>query len=291
MPGLRQPSSISGEPPGANEATPSRFRLAVIDLDDTLLGPDKQISAANAEAVHSLQARGLRVILASGRRHENMLRFHRALGLSGPLVSCGGALTQEAETGEILHEQRLPAELATKLVAEGRTCGLSVIYYHPERVYVQEQTPWTDLYQHRAGEAPTVHDLSQLAGAMPLKLIWCGPPEQIAALLQPLQALYQGRLEVLTTDPEYLEFTAAGINKAVGLSAVVQRYGIEPAQVLAFGDGNNDVAMLQWAGLGVAMSHARPSAKAAAQWVAPAGDAETSFARAVASVFNSHLAQ
>ena len=98
----------------------SFFRLAAVDLDDTLLGPDKEISRANLEAVHALRARGVCVALASGRRHANMLRFHRQLGL-GPddvIVSCNGALVQTAETGRVLHERRVPYDLAREILAD-----------------------------------------------------------------------------------------------------------------------------------------------------------------------------
>lgn len=263
------------------------FRLAAIDLDDTLLGPDKQISAANAAAVRTLQEYGVRVILASGRRHENMLRFHQQLGLKGPIVSSGGALVKDAETGEILHQHPVPADLAAQLVVEGTAKGMTLIYYRSDGVYVCERTVWTDLYQRRAGEELIIYgDLTRLAGDTPQKIIWCDKPERVASLLPEMKSYYSGRLEVIITDPEFLEFTAVGVDKALGLAAVAKRYGIEPAQVLSFGDGNNDVAMLKWAGLGVAMSNARPSAKAVAALVSPPGDPEVSLARAIAMVLD-----
>jgi hydroxymethylpyrimidine pyrophosphatase-like HAD family hydrolase len=86
---------------------------------------------------------------------------------------------------------------------------------------------------------------------------------------------------VLRTDPPYLEFSPANVNKAAALAAVVEALGAWQAEVVAFGDGNNDAAMLAWAGLGVAMPHAAPSALAAADLIAPEGDPETALARAV----------
>ncbi len=264
------------------------YRLAAVDLDDTLLGPDKAISAANAAAVRELRRRGVRVVLASGRRHENMLRFHRQLELDGPLVSCNGALVKHAESGEVLHEHLVPADLAAGVLADGNARGLSQNYYHTDGcLYVRERTRWTDLYQDRTGSDLVVAgDLLRLAGGGAQKIIWVTAPEQVAALFPEMEARYAGRLYVTVTDPEYLEFMAPGVNKAVGVAAVARHYGIEPAQVLTFGDGNNDVPMLEWAGLGVAMSDGRPSAKAAAALVSPPGDPETSLARAIAAVLD-----
>lgn len=269
----------------AQSNTSFPYRLAAIDLDDTLLGPDKEISAANAAAVRALQERGVRVVLASGRRHENMLRFHQQLELQGPIVSCSGALVKDAETGEILYQQLVPADLAAELVVEGAALDITIMYYRLDGVYANQRTPWTDLYQSRTGQKLNFYgDLTRLAGDTPLKIIWCDRAERVSTLLSQVRSRYTGRLEPLTTDPEYLEFLAVGADKGVGVAAVAKRYGIEPAQVVAFGDGNNDVSMLKWAGLGVAMSNARPSALAVARLVSPPGDPETSLARAIAKI-------
>src|SRR5690349_14804347 len=91
------------------------YRLAAVDLDDTLLGPDKQISAANLAALRALQARGVRIVLASGRRYENMLPFHQQLDLETPIVACQGAFVKDVRTGTVLHQHGLPAELAQEI--------------------------------------------------------------------------------------------------------------------------------------------------------------------------------
>ena len=259
------------------------YRLAAIDLDDTLLGPDKKISAANVAAVQALRERGLRITLASGRRHENMLRFHRQLDLEGPIVSCNGALVMNAETGEVLHENRVPADLAAEVIADGTGRGITQNFYHTDGgLYVREKTQWTDLYQQRTGSEVTCFgDLTRLSGDSPLKILWIDEPESVARLFPEMEARYAGRLYVTVTDAEYLEFMALDVSKAVGVAAVAARYGLQQSEVLAFGDGNNDVPLLQWAGLSVAMDNAHPRAKAAARLMSPPGDPETSFARAV----------
>lgn len=263
------------------------YRLAAIDLDETLLGPDKQISAANRAAIHALQAQGVRIVLASGRRHENMLKFHRQLELEGAIVSCQGALARNAETDAILHRRCVPADLAARVVADAETRGLTLVYYHLEATYVSQRNAWTELYGQRTG-SPVVHveRLSQFDGVEPLKVLWVGAPDYFLQRFAEITAHYREQLEIVVTDPEYMEFMATGVNKALGLAAVADHYGIAREEVLAFGDGHNDVAMLRWAGLGIAMPHGRQSARDAADRVGPGGDPETAFARAVALVFS-----
>ena len=261
------------------------FRLAAIDLDGTLLGPDKQISPANRAAVRDLQNAGVRVVLASGRRHENMTRFHQSLGLEGPMVSAQGALVKEVETGAVLHQRYVPADLAVEVVRHGLEEGMSLIYYLDEGIHMSGFDRHTRLYQSRGGdELIDSGKMEHLAGRSPQKIIWLESPERIASTFPSVEARYQGRSDTLVSDPEYLEFMAYGISKAVGLAVVAERYGIDSSEVLSFGDANNDVTMLQWTGLGVAMSQSTPAAKAAANRVAPAGDPENSFARAVAEI-------
>ena len=89
------------------------------------------------------------------------------------------------------------------------------------------------------------------------------------------------------TDPPYLEFMPPGINKSTGLAAVAAHYLVEPAQVVAFGDGNNDVLMLRWAGIGIAMSHAKPAAKAAADFTVTDAPVTESLARGIEYLLHS----
>ena len=266
------------------------YRLAAIDLDDTLLGPDKRISEQNASAVQSLRNLGVMVVLASGRSYENILNFHQQLGLRGLIISSDGALVKNAETSIILQQHLVPTDLAAKVMTDGLAYGLTLICYYTDGVYVSESNELTTLYQQRSGEQVTVDSQqAQHLREAPLKVIWCGNPEQIAAVHKAAEASYQALLNITLTDPEYLVFTAFGVDKAVGLAAVAKYYDVEPTEVIAFGDGNNDVSMLAWAGLGVAMSNARPSAKKAAKLVASPGNPETSFARAMEMVLISKL--
>lgn len=261
------------------------YRLAAVDLDDTLLGPDKQISPENLEALQQLREHGVRIVLASGRRHENMLRFHRKLGLEGPIISVQGGLVKHAETHEILHQHLMAAELAAEVAALSQAEDLTLAYYHLEGTLIREHNAYTDLYQHRTG-CPVIErgDLNLMAGETPLKILTISDPEDAAAALPQWKAHFADLLEVLCTDPEYTEFMPLGVNKALGVAAVAECYGIQQAEVLAFGDGNNDVTMLEWAGLGVAMDHGRASAIAAADMISPEGDPESAFARSVARI-------
>jgi hypothetical protein len=265
-----------------------RYQLAAVDIDDTLLGPDGAISAANAAAVARLRASGARVVLASGRSHPNMLPFHRALGLPpGPVVSAQGAVVRHSETGDVWLASALASDDVAELTRAGRARGFAVQHYRLGGVYQDARTRWTDYDQSRNAEPQRlVPDLLAEPAGDVVKVMWLGEPASVARAAAEAAAAFGGRFAVIPTDPEYLEFTRPDATKATGLAAVCERLGVAPARVVAFGDGNNDVAMLAWAGLGVAMPHARPAALRAADVVAPAGDPGAALARAVASLLD-----
>src|SRR5687767_13295587 len=95
------------------------YKLAAIDIDDTLVGPDKRVSAANRAAIQRLRGVGCRVVLASGRHHSNMLPFYADLGLNDFIVSSQGALARHGGNGEVLHHVTLPVHDAAEVTAEG----------------------------------------------------------------------------------------------------------------------------------------------------------------------------
>jgi Cof subfamily protein (haloacid dehalogenase superfamily) len=259
------------------------FRLAAVDLDGTLLGPDKQVGPENGAAVQRLRDKGVTVIIASGRRHQNSVRFQRELGLTGPIIACQGGLIRDGESGNVIEAHFLPQSVTRQIISDAEKNDMHPIYYHLDHLYVAERhNQWIDLYESRVGErAEVLRDLEQLDGRRALKLVCYGDPAVVAKVRPEMSAHYADKADVLSTEHENLEFMPRGISKATALAKVAGEYGVRQEEVLAFGDGENDVAMLRWAGVGVAMSHGNQAAIKAAKQVSPTGPPESAFARAV----------
>jgi Cof subfamily protein (haloacid dehalogenase superfamily) len=266
------------------------YKLAAIDIDQTLVGPDKQIGRANRAAVRQLIELGCRVVLASGRRHDNMLPYHRELGLDGYMVSTQGAVARHSVKNHVLHEACINARDVNELINDGLRRDLTVMHWSRRGVVANDHTKWIRRYVEDCRDPVAVVDLQSLSDHPAEKIVWGAEPAAIASILPGVRERYGSRFEVTITDDFFLEFTARDATKAAGVAAVARHYGIAASQVLAFGDGNNDVPMLAWAGLGVAMSHARPAARAAANLTAPEGNPESSLARAIATILADHPA-
>ena len=262
-----------------------KYRLAAIDLDETLLGPDHRVSPLNARAVAALAGAGVTCIIASGRMHEATTRFADELRLDGPIISYHGALVKDPRTGEVWHHDPLSAAAADEVVRFCERGGKHLNYYLKDRVYVARRGEWAEFYLRQTGSPmEQVGDLSKLSGTEPTKLILIDSPEETDRLMRVFQGRFGDAVSVVRTNPEYLEFMSPRATKGTALALVAARLGIPREQVAAFGDGNNDIPMIQWAGLGVAMGSANPQVIEAADYVAPAFQ-EDGFGLAAADIF------
>jgi Cof subfamily protein (haloacid dehalogenase superfamily) len=249
------------------------YRLAAIDLDDTLLGPDHLISARNARAVKALAERGVTCVIASGRMHEATTRFAEELGLDGPIISYNGSMVKSPHGGEPWSHIRVPSDPAAEVIRYCADHRLHLNYYLNDHLYIAARTPWAEFYLRQTGSpAEVVGGLDQFIGTEPTKMILIDSPETTDSLLERFKAQFGDSLYITKTNPEYLEFMNPNASKGRALALVAERLSIDRQSTIAFGDGNNDLPMIEWAGLGVAMGTAKPHVRAAADRIAPPYD-------------------
>ncbi len=249
------------------------YSLAAIDLDETLLGPDHLISSRNALAVRELAARGVACVIASGRMHEATTRFAEQLGLDAPIISYNGAMVKHPRTGEVWQHLRAPAGPASEIVRFCAENGHHLNYYLDDHLYVACKTAWAEFYlKQTASPMEIVGDLTRFAGSDPTKMILIDTPKTIDRLLVRFRELFGESLYITKTNSEYLEFMNPHANKGSALKLVADRLGVKREATLAFGDGDNDLPMIEWAGMGVAMGTAKPHVRAMADCVAPPYD-------------------
>jgi len=256
-----------------------QFKLAAMDLDGTLLGPDGQISAANSAAVRRLQRDGVQVVLASGRHYRNMRQYAEALPGVRWLVSCQGGEAADISRSTILGRSFLPAAKARPVLKLARSFGFSTAAYAVEEVLTDSD--WNarlEFYTNLAGRQP--RQLPSLeAWEQPIfKIIWMGEPAEIEVASKQIGRLDLG-VQVVRTHARLLEFMPVGVSKATALKLIASRLGVQPSEAVVFGDGDNDVPMFEWAGVSVAMPHGWPGALRKATHLAPAGPPGTALAR------------
>ena len=251
------------------------YQLAAIDLDGTLLHSGTHaVTEGNAAAVREAVKNGAQIVLASGRQWVTINKLSSQLTLppSAPIIAYNGAMIR-THGGETWFHQPLPADAAEKIVAYCALHGYHLNYYLNDELYVRDHTKWVDIYYKRTGTmAHVTGDLGKFNGRQPTKLILVDTLETTNRLLTYFKAEFGDSLYITKTEDEYLEFMDPKVNKGAALAKIAKRLNLTADECAAFGDSYNDTAMLEWAGLGVAMENARPELKAIAQMIAPPAD-------------------
>ncbi len=255
-----------------------RIDLIALDLDGTLLGPDEQISVRNRAAIRRSLESGIRVVLVTGRGTDTPVRISRELNLNLPVICCHGALTKDFGANRTLEHRPVPLQYAKPMVEFAESHGLSLAIYAEEffwrlegsRVYMDDMTgpAWR--------EAKTFADILHQA---PTFLRFLGK-ESVAAMQRefgdlPLNFRYE-------TWGDFYECAVLSreASKENALKQLCADFQILPERVLAIGDSRNDVPMLRFAGVGVAMGNALGEVKQSVRFVT-ASNAEDGVALAI----------
>ncbi len=265
------------------------YRLAAIDLDETLVAHDGSVSPRNAQAVRDLRDAGVLCVIASGRMHESTLRFAEMLDLDGPVISYNGAMIRHRSTGETWRHVTVPPEPAAEIVRFCSRNDYHLNYYLDDRLYVSRVGHWAQFYRNHTGsKLEPIGNLTTLAGTRPTKMILIDAPEEADRLYGIMAERYGNKLYLARTNPEYLEFMAPGCDKGEALRVLAERLGIPREETLAFGDGGNDLPMMKAAGFSVAMGSGKQAVREAASWIAPDFNCD-GFAAAVAALLEGRI--
>ena len=254
----------------------AQIKLLILDIDGTISGTSNQVSSRVKHAITAAQAQGVRVGIATGRMYKSALRFHHEIGADLPLIAYQGAWIQDPATGITHRHLPVPIEIAQELIdyfeQPHLIDKLSIHVYRDDCLYVRKISSDTEAYVGRSGvEVIAAPDLRAVLTERPTKIL--AMSEDIALiqhLLTDLNRRYSpAELHITTSVPIFLETTQSGVNKGSAIDYLVKLLGITAENVLAIGDNYNDVEMLAYAGIGVAMGNAPEDVRSLGDWVAP----------------------
>ena len=258
--------------------------LVASDLDGTLLPPDQRLTAATTAAVRRLREAGIPFVICTGRMLRSARRMAGRLGLiQGPMICYQGALVADLASGEWLMHRPLSTPLAVEVIEHVRELGCQVNVYVNDEFYVEVVGEWARGYAEYA-EVPVnvVGDLVALVQTPPTKIVIATDPAAVDVLLPKLQGRWRGRLYVTRSLPQYIEVCDLRATKSNALDHLCTELGLRPERCVACGDGLNDVDMLRWAGMGVAMAQAAQVVRDAADVVVSSDDLGELFSRLAA---------
>lgn len=248
-----------------------KYKMIVLDLDDTLLQDDGTLSSRNKQALMAAQETGVKVVLASGRPTYAMRTLAEELELArfgSYILSFNGAKIINWKSQVEAFSSTLSPETAHALYAMSIEEGVSALTYVGDEIVTASANEYTSIESQITGmKVVEVSSFVEAVQVPVVKVLMVADPDTLVIVEKKLKAQLAGELNVMRSKPFFLEFTEDGVNKGTSLNHLIQQLGIERSEVIAMGDGYNDIAMLEFAGLGVAMGNAPEEIKQMADYV------------------------
>lgn len=252
-------------------------KILVLDIDGTLTTSTKDISTETKKGLIMIQERGHIVMLASGRPTPGMMRYAEELELEkygGYLLSFNGAKIINCKTGEIAYQRTLPPFIIPSLYRFAKKNGCGLITYCGDQIisgtgideYIELESRINGM------EVKCVNDFVNYVDFEVNKCLMTAPVEKAEDILKVLQEKYSDSLSIYRSEPFFIEIMPKNVDKATSLDHMLVTVGLKREDAICCGDGYNDITMIAYAGVGVAMANAREEVKAVADYITKSND-------------------
>lgn len=248
------------------------YKLLVLDLDGTLTNKKKEITPHTLQVLKEAQQKGLKIVLASGRPTYGIVPLAEQLELKhfgGYIMAFNGGLILDCATGETIYQNFLDPSVYPYLYEKGNTKDFKILSYKDEYIVSEDIANEYVAYEARLNKMPLmqVENFLDVITFPEPKCLIVGDPEILKDLELEMREKLQHCMSVYRSEPFFLELLPLGIDKAKCLEKLLERMQMDRKNVIACGDGFNDLSMIEFAGLGVAMANAQQVVKNAADYI------------------------
>lgn len=252
------------------------YELLVMDLDGTLTNSEKKITPKTRDALFRIQREGVHIVLASGRPTPGVTGLAKELNLEeygGYILSYNGAHVMRMDTKEVIFQNVIPAEFIEPLYQAALAEHLGIISYSSDEIicgteideYMQMESRITGLPIRKVEDFPAFIDFPVN------KCLMTAEGAYMEQVLKKMQHRFP-ELNLFRSEPYYLEVMPRDVDKAYSLSKLLEYTGFHRKQMICCGDGYNDISMIRYAGLGVAMANAQQEVKEEANYITASND-------------------
>jgi Cof subfamily protein (haloacid dehalogenase superfamily) len=252
------------------------YKLVALDIDGTTLNSRHELTEATAEAIRETMARGIHVVLATGKQYVSAVDLVHQLGLTAPQITSNGSLISDPKNDSVIFREVISRTVAEQAIDIGAELGVTVILAADGKTYTTHINEDIDYILTYGDPYPELYP--NLKDALSVML-----PSFITAIAYKKDELYLhadqvyqerlGRdLHVHRSSPYFIDMVHPNVSKGSALRHVGDMLGILPAEMLVIGDSFNDLSMFQMAGLAIAMGHAPAEVKAAAHEITKTND-------------------
>ena len=247
------------------------YKLIAVDMDGTLLREDKTISDRTKKAIRKAVEKGVRVVLASGRPIEGLERYLEELNLLSKddyVMSFNGSVIQNVKTREIVSKNILKGSDLKRLYALSKEIGVNIHAFTKDGCITPKMNEYTELEGRINGIEVYEVDFDTISEEEDvIKVMFIDPQPVLEEAMTRMPETIYDEFTVVRSAPYFLEFLNKASSKGTGVKALGEYLGIKQEEIICIGDAGNDLDMIQFAGLGVAMGNAFEEVKEAADYV------------------------
>ena len=253
------------------------YKLIAVDLDGTLTNSRKEVTPRTRYALLEAQAQGKKVILASGRHPIGVYPIARDLRLDaygGYIMSFNGGKIIECATDRTIVRKLFPREYLPDIMGVLKDSNITVITWDDRRIYADSKSN-DHTYVERDEMKMEMGTAPDFLAAIKFdinNILLAGEPDELDEYQKLLTKRYDGLLEIYKSAPYFLELMPFGVSKGSMLPLLLEKLGVSRDELIAFGDHYNDMTMIGYAGMGVAMANGEPEIKKIANYVCPSND-------------------
>ena len=244
------------------------YKLIATDMDGTLLTSKDEISSETICAIKAAIDKGMIFTLSTGRPLQGVKKYIDQLGLDCPVITYNGAVIAHSKTGQILFSQDMDGAEAEKVYAKAMEKGVMFIVWSQNKLYASEISDKTHFYEGiTSTKAELLTDFDKVLQQGITKMLWYDDPEQLEKYICELKNENFQNTTFTKSRAYFLEFFSNKVSKAVAMEKLGEYYGISSEEMIAVGDQTNDLPMIEYAGLGVAMENAVDKVKSVADYI------------------------
>lgn len=245
-----------------------KYKLLAVDIDGTLINNNREVTFKTKEFIKKAMAQGIIVTISSGRPIQGVKLITDKLEVDIPVITYNGAMVITADGKTIIYSCNMKAEDVIKIDKYGKERGTTIAIWSKNKLYTNRIDEKSIRYGQISGTKPQLYnDAKELIDQGINKMLWYDEIERINLFEKEMHHKLGPSVNFHTSQPIYLEFVDRKASKAIALEKLGEYYGIKRDEMIAVGDGFNDLSMIEYAGLGVAMGNAPDEVKHASDFV------------------------
>ncbi|OOM74666.1 sugar phosphatase YidA [Clostridium puniceum] len=253
------------------------YKLIALDMDGTLLTTDKKVSERTAASIKEAEAKGVKIVLASGRPLLGLNKYLEELGLlkgEDYVLSFNGGLVQNTKTGKIVSKVSLKGSDLKNIYEISKQLNINIhAFSAKDGLITPKNSKYTEYEAEINGIDINIKDFNEIEDEEDIiKVMMIDPQEILDPAIEKLPNEIYEKYSVFKSSPFFLEFTHKEVDKGLGLKKLGEFLGIKKEEIIACGDAGNDLSMIKYAGLGVAMDNAVPEVKEVANYITASND-------------------